>query len=518
MSDDPDQLEPERLSREGARDIATVARGGAVQIAGQISQRLLSMVFSIVFGRLLGPAPLGIYRQVAQILTVGGQLGLAGFNYAAMRFIAAARASGSLGEVKGTARVALGATLMSSGTVFALLVVGADLIAGLFEPGDVRAGQLATFIRLGAVYVPLFAVLQVLRYCTQGYKTMVPSVIAGNIVQPAARFVLGVGALLLGFEVAGAVTTLAASMAAGAAVAAVLFVRLLSSEERAATPKARSGEIVRFALPQAGASLLGIQSLGLGILVLGIISDNVAVGFFSVALALEAPGGIFLSGIVNIWAPVVSDLHARGAMDRLDSLYKTITRWVATFSFPMFAALILEPDLFIEVTFGPDFLTAATVVMVMAAGNFFYTGTGPTGYVISMTGHPGYNFVNSLVSVVLYVALAYLVVPTHGVLGMAFVHSSVVALSNSARVVIAWRLVGVQPFGRSFLKPVIATAVGAVVLLLWRVIPGDPIWLEIAGLIVAGLAYLAVLRALGVDEEERYVFDRIKARALRGRS
>ncbi|MDQ4065589.1 MAG: oligosaccharide flippase family protein [Actinomycetota bacterium] len=506
------------LTGAAARDVATVAKGGAVQIAGQITQRFLSMLFSILLGRMLGPPGLGMYGQVRQILTVCGQLGLAGYNYAAMRFIAIARANDQAPGVKGAARVALGGTLLASTIVFAALVIGAPLLAEPFEPDNDRAAELSRLLRLGAAYVPLFGVLQVLRYCTQAYKTMVPSVVAGNIVQPSVRFVLGVGALLLGFGVAGAVTTLAVSMAVGAVVAWILFARLMTEAQRHATPAADRRAMTRFALPQAGASLLGIQSLGLGVLLLGLISDRVAVAFFTVALALEAPGGIFLSGIVNIWAPVVSDLHAKGAIDRLGSLYQTITRWVATFSFPMFAALILEPDLFIEVTFGPRFLDAVPVVMVMAAGNFFYTGTGPTGYVISMTGHPGYNFVNSVVSVGLYIMLAILVVPSHGALGMAWVHAGITALANSSRVVIAHRLVGVQPFGRSFLKPVVATIVGAAVLLLWRAVPGDQIWIEIAGLTVAGIAYLATLKVMGIDEEERYVWERIKARTFGRRS
>ncbi|MDQ3964796.1 MAG: oligosaccharide flippase family protein, partial [Actinomycetota bacterium] len=354
MSDPQEDIPQEGLSQEAAKDVAVVAKGGAVQIVGQFTQRLLSMFFSIAAGRILGPPVYGIYRQVVQILIIGGQLGLAGFNYAAMRFIALARATDRPGGVKGAARVALTGTITASALVFVALVVGAEVIARPFEPDDAaRADELATLLRIGAAYVPLFGAMQVLRYCTQGYKTMVPSVIAGNLVQPSALFVLGVGALLLGFGVSGAVTSLVVSIAAGATVAAFLFARLLNEEQRRAVPEADRGAMVRFALPQAGASLLGIQSLGLGIILLGLISEPAAVAFFSAALALEAPGGIFLSGIVNIWAPVVSDLHGKGAIERLGSLYQTITRWVATFSFPFFAALILEPDLFLEVTFGP---------------------------------------------------------------------------------------------------------------------------------------------------------------------
>ena len=192
-----------------------------------------------------------------------------------------------------------------------------------------------------------------------------------------------------------------------------------------------------------------------------------------------------------------------------------INRWIATFSLPVFAALIIEPDLFVRLFAGSEGQGAESVVVLLAIGNIFYTGTGPTGYVLSMTGRPGVNFINSLVSVSLYIALGIWLVPEHGVVGMAVVDLIVTALVNGARVIEAKILVGVQPFGRTFYKPVVATLGGAAVLLLWQLVPGDSIPVEIAGIVVASFAYIVILARLGIDPEERHVFDRIKKRAIK---
>jgi O-antigen/teichoic acid export membrane protein len=181
----------------------------------------------------------------------------------------------------------------------------------------------------------------------------------------------------------------------------------------------------------------------------------------------------------------------------------------------VFAALIIEPDLFVRLFAGSEGAGAEEVVVLLAIGNIFYTGTGPTGYVISMTGRPGVNFINSLVSVGMYVALGMWLVPEHGVIGMAVVDLIVTVLVNSARVIEAKILVGVQPFGRTYYKPVVATLVGAAVLLLWQLVPGESIPIEIAGIVVAGFAYIVTLAKLGIDPEERHVIDRIKKRAVK---
>ncbi|MDQ3958668.1 MAG: oligosaccharide flippase family protein [Actinomycetota bacterium] len=505
MSDD------EGLTTAAQDDIKVVAKGGAIQIVGQITQRSLSFFFTALALQLLGKPGYGVYRVVAQVITIAGQLALAGFNYAAMRFITRARATGDAGGVRGAARVGIAGASIGSLLVVVALLVWAEPLAGRFpDVGDSRE-ELAGLIRLAAPYVPLFALLQVLRYCTQAYKTMLPSVLAGNIVQPGVRFVLGVGLLAAGFQVAAALSALMVSVGVAALAAAWYFRRMMTADERAAAPSAPVRSMVRFALPQGGASLLGVQSLGLGVIVLGIYSGDVAVALFGAALSLQGPGTVFLGGIVNIWAPVVSDLYEKGEIDRLESLYQTINRWIATFSFPVFAALMLEPDLFLGLFF-PKATDAAAAVAVLAAGNLFYTGTGPTGYVLSMTGRPGMNLINSAAGVALYLGLGAAIVPRHGVLGMAVVDAIVTALVNTARVVEAKLLVGVQPFGRTFFKPVVATVVAATVLVAWRAVPGDALWIEVAGLLLASGVYFAALKRLGVDPEEKVVFDRIRKR------
>jgi O-antigen/teichoic acid export membrane protein len=132
--------------------------------------------------------------------------------------------------------------------------------------------------------------------------------------------------------------------------------------------------------------------------------------------------------------------------------------------------------------------------------------------VLSMTGRPGINFINSIAAVALYIGLGALVVPQHGAVGMAAVDASVTALTNGARVVEAKLLVGVHPFGHSLRKPLVAAAGAAAVMLIWRLVPGKSLILDGAGLVLGGLVYVVALTALGLDAEERHVWKRIRSR------
>lgn len=500
-----------------AQDVRTVAKGGAIEIAGQVSSRVLNFAFVFVALRFLGVGPFGLYRQVLQVLNIAGIVAPGGFHHAAVRYIARARAVGDHAAVRGSARVAMaGATVMSL-ILCGIVFVASDQIARALADSATKSDEIRSLIRLGIPFIPLYALMQVLRFCTQAYKTMVPGVMVANIIQPTARFVMGIIALLAGFALTGVVTSLVLSMGIGALAAAYYYHRMLTAEERSAAPRANAGEIVKFSLPQSGVNLFGINTLGLGIIILGILSTDRAVGLFTIALSLQLPGTVFLRGIHQIWSPMVADLYERQELDRLGSLYKTVNRWIATFSLPVFAALMLEADMFVTLFAGSEGAAAANLVVILAIGNIFSTGTGPCSYLLSMTGRPGLNLVNSIVGVVLYAVLGWLLVPRYGVVAMAAIDAGVTALVNIARVIEAKVLIGVQPYGRTFAKPVLATLAGVATLLAWRLVPVTGTLAEIAGIAAAGVVYVAALRAMGLDPEERDVLDRLRSRVLRGK-
>jgi uncharacterized protein YciI len=57
-----------------------------------------------------------------------------------------------------------------SGISCLALLIGANALASQLADDAARSWELARLLRIGALFVPLFALTQVLRYCTQAYK------------------------------------------------------------------------------------------------------------------------------------------------------------------------------------------------------------------------------------------------------------------------------------------------------------------------------------------------------------
>lgn len=500
------------LSGAVAGDVGLIAKGGVLQMSGQAIHAILSFAFTATAVRILGTAGFGIYRQITQVLMIAAQVSHGGFNFAAMNFIARGRASGDPRAVKGAVRVALIGTGFSSAIVFISLLAGADLLARAFSSAGETRVQLASLFRLGSPYVVLAAYMSVLCYFTIGYKTVVPSVIAANFVQPLARFVLGVAALMAGFELVGATAAFSLAMGVGLLAALILYRKMLSPEERGATPHADVRGMVRFGTLQAGVHLLDLQTLGLGIILLGLTNTDSQVGLFAVALSLQGPGQLIHLSISNIWNPVISDLFGRGDHARLESLTRTVNRWIGTFSFPVFTLLMIKGDLFFALLTGQHEPTAGSVIALLALGSLAYTSTGAIAQVVSMTGRPGINFANSVLAALTYASLGIVFSREHGALGIAVVDAAVLTSVALARIIEVIVVTRVNPFGPTIFKPILATLAGALLLLVSDVVGPVGIAFELVAIVMAGLVYLAVLRKAGIDPEERFVIERIRRR------
>ncbi|MBA2426549.1 MAG: flippase [Actinobacteria bacterium] len=516
----PDELtaSPDELLAVRTGDARTIAGGGAIQIAGQMTNRVLGYLFIAVVAHSLGKAGYGLYRQIFQVLFISMTLAAGGWPQAAVRFIARARTRNDPSGSIGAARVVLIGSTLTSALVFAAVFLGAGRLASAFADAGAEPNDFEYLLRLGAIYIPLYAGMQVLRGCIQAYKAVVPAVTVANIIQPGARLLVGGLAVLAGFGVAGAVGGLVASAAIAVVAGAFFYRRILTAEGPRAEPKASISEMLRWTIPQTGVGLLGTQSLGLGIILLGVLGTDADVGVFGVAQALQLAPNVFLTGIVTIWSPVVVELYEKGEIERLTSLYQTISRWLATFSFPIFVVLAVEAELFAVLLGGESARDAAILVTILAAGNVFFVGTGPSGSLLSMSGRSLMNFFDSLASIVLYLGLGLLFVPKYGVVGMAVVDAFVTTVINLLRVIQVKVSVGVQPFGRSYFKPVLATAGAGAVLLGLKALLPDSVLLSLGGIAVAAIVYLVALRVMGLDDEERLVWDGIKQRARKATS
>lgn len=508
---------PDAASRKKAKtsaaDLRAVAKGSLVQFAGKGANRMAGLLFVAIAIRLLGAAGFGLYRQVAQLLMTTSLVATLGFDSALLRTIAQARARNEQGVIREAMRTALTTVTIVSIVLVSLFLFATGPIASAFVDSPSQWGEMAFLLRFGAAFIPAFALARVISIGTMGFKTVVPAVLIGDVLQPVSLLIFSTVVLVAGYGVRGAVAALLMSAVVALATAAWSYRKLLPVSQRQSHSSSSFRSMAGFALPRAGARALRWGSLGT--LLLGMLGTDRDVTLFAVAISLQGLVLIFPQAFLSIWQPIVVDLVERRETERLGSIYQTVNRWVASFSFGLIIALVLLPEPFVQLLGGSDVRGATLVTSIIALGTLVQVGTGLCGMLVTMAGYPTINLVNSIGVFALYVLAAWFFVPKHGVMGMSVIHATAATLSNIMMAIAARWLTGLQPFGRSFLKPMAASCVGGLVLLLWRVLVVRSLPLDLLGLALSGAIYCGSLWVAGMDDEDRIVYERGLTR-LRG--
>ncbi len=274
--------------------------------------------------------------------------------------------------------------------------------------------------------------------------------------------------------------------------------------------------LVRYAGPRAPAALASQLLFWTDLFVLTNYVSHSAVGVYSAALRVGQIVVLFLTSVNLMFSPFVADLHNRGETERLDRLFKTLTRWTVAATMPAFLLLVIAPSSVLRI-FGGAFAGGETALLILLAGQFINILTGSSGFVLIMAGYTGWDLVVYAGALTLDLVLAFILCPRYGIEGAAVANACTFAASNLTRLFLVKRFVGIQPYDRQYVRLLGPAAVALLAMaLVHQLISGR--WVinlaatGLTGAVAYGLAYLAI----GVTPGERSAALGIVSR-IRGR-
>ena len=132
-----------------------------------------------------------------------------------------------------------------------------------------------------------------------------------------------------------------------------------------------------------------------------------------------------------------------------------------------------------------------------------------------MTGRSRTNLLFTIAHLVLTVALGLLLIPPFGLVGAAVASAAAMTVVNAGLTTQVWRLTGMHPYDRGWLKPVGAGLGAAAVAVVARALLSEGAAGELVGMVVLGVAYLGLLALQGFEEDDRAVLGQLVKRVRR---
>ena len=326
-----------------------------------------------------------------------------------------------------------------------------------------------------APVVPLMT-MQVMWFAgLRGFKSFKWRVLSAGILQPTLQIILLIFVVIF-FRNKDGITLVAEVLFISTLLNTVLGLYFLFREvAKVATPEPESYEVrewltfasLNFLTTIIDTVLDSVDTILLA--AFGVV--DVQLGQYGAAIRLSNFIALPLLSLNNVFAPTIAELHSKGEMQKLESMFKVITKWSITFSLPIFLVMVIFSPYLLALP-GQGFASAWPLLIAFAIGGMVNAGTGAVGYMLLMTGYQRLSFLNSLVAVITNVGLGILLTPRYQAMGTAISTGMAICVLNLMRLLQVrvllkmhpWRLDALIPFAAGLIS---SAVVGGILYLLY---------------------------------------------------
>ena len=417
-------LQHEQRPGAATRARATFVRGAASSGLVKVMAIGVMFVVHLVLARVLGVEEYGAFSVARSWIDLCVLAAVLGIDSSLVRFVSQYRVQGDEAALRGILRWSRRVPL-AAGTV-----AGTAFVAASWLLRDRIGDSLCLALIAGGVSLPLLAAVTTRQAALRGFQRAGIHELPLSVVRPT---LLAAGMFLLPV-VTSAPATAGAAMAVnilallGALVAAEYGVRrqLTAADVQ---PRYETRHWLGVSTPMLLDSTMRVAVNEIDIIVIGIVIGPAQAGIYAVALNLARLMAFGLAAGNSITAPLIAELNTQGDREAMQSVVRLACSISTGVALAVGLLLVLVRSFALEL-FGEAFQAGATLVLILAAGQFVNAATGPVVGLLNMTGLQTVNLRITVVIALLNVGLSYPAARLFGMEGAATVTGALVAARN----------------------------------------------------------------------------------------
>lgn len=207
--------------------------------------------------------------------------------------------------------------------------------------------------------------------------------------------------------------------------------------------KLSNKSLLKTTIPMLGSNSIFLIMSRTDILILTAFKTEADVGIYNTALKIASLTTVVLIAINTIAMPKYAELKEDAL--KFKKFIKQTTFVIILASLPVFLALILFPDFFLQI-FGHEFTAGRNVLIILSAGMFFGAFSGSTINILNMAGYEKKAYNILLFSAILNIILNFILIPAYGISGAAIATAATTILWNLAAVVVIYKKFNFTPY------------------------------------------------------------------------
>ena len=473
-----------------------IAKGAGIFTIGLLISKVLAYAYRIIIARI-GVEQYGLLSIALAVFNILTIIAILGMSEGVVRFVSFYKGKSDSRRIKGVITSALKFTLPLSLAFTILIFLTSNWVAVTFFHNN----ELSVLFKIFAFCIPLDVLRNIFFSSIKGFQKIEYEVYGRIIGENIAKVVLTLGAVYLGFGVAGAAVAYVASVF-------ISFVLSVYFSEKKVFPiihtqiaSIRSDkELLIYSLPLLFTGFVFMIIQWTDTLMLGSLRTVSEVGLYNVAAPTASLLYLFPLAIRTLFFPVLSELHAQNKNGIFKSVYKTVAKWVLVIESIIFVFLIVFSYQIIRILFGETYVKdkilfwggtvslSVLALIILSSGMILGELLVPSKDVLMVLKKTKLIFLNTVVGAGLNIVLNYFLIPVYGIIGAA-IATGISYFTMAAMVGIeAYFTTRINPFKSNCIKVVFIALVMLLIMVLLKVYSISNIFY----LVITGLSFLAI--------------------------
>ena len=419
---------------------------------------LISYVFGVIGGVLIArnwtEQELGIYSLTLSIFHISSIFSILGLNNGIVRSIAHSRGKKEYYKIADFVSTSVVYNVLASIIISIVLYFSAGFIANQIfnEP------SLILPLRIFSFALPFYTVNSMIVAYFRGYDNVMPMIYFKYLLDACLLSIFIIAIVVLGYP-------FIYIFYAYAFTGVIVFIGLILYGVKKHVPWSKfsiksifspaAKELMIFSLPLFATAIISLIMNWTGLLLLGTLRTTGDVGFYHVAAPFATFVGFPLGALIVTFVPIFSGLYGKGKLKEMRNNYKTVTKWIAVATFPVFILFFLFTELTITVIVGPNYLPSTNVLRVLCIAYIFSNFMGPCEGVLIAMGKSRFMMLSTLVAAILNIALCLILIPQYSYLGVAFGTGISIIVFNIIKTLKIYMDGKIKPLGWNLIKPTI---------------------------------------------------------------
>jgi len=483
-----------------------IVKGGSISFLGHIAGKGIKFILEVILTRTLGASVYGLYALGNNFMEIVRGFSNFGFHFSIVRFGSVYRGEGDQESLKGTFLFSILFSFTASIIISILIYFFSDIIAiNIFKkPG------LLVVIRMLSFALPFYAFLLMASYSARVFRKMDYAVNLEFVIHPLLTLIVVSIFFAIGLKLKGVLFAFFTSSVISALFGFYLLIKLYPDLISKLNPKFHLKKIFVYS---STVFLSGFSSLLLlsraDRIMLGIMDSSKNVGIYNVGVLTAHQMSVFLYSLNAIFSPIIADLFSKGKTEKLRELFQTVTRWVFTFSFPVFLNFMLFAKDIIGL-FGSEFRVGGNALIILSAGILVNVSVGAVGFMLNMTGKERFELINVLIFGTVNIVLNLILIPRLSYLGAAISTAISLAMLNISRLLGVYRFFKMQPYNKNFLKPFFSGLITYIIIYIFKTSINIKGFWWLALVLLFLLLYLFFLILMGIEENDFIIITALK--------